>query len=213
MASMENSQETGASVAMVSAKVQSGVSIIGFRNITNHAGASSLIYMLRKELGNVYGQDNVVGIEVDSGDFQMFNDRNMVSCKGDNIQSTIGKFPNASIILVDLNQYKDDTFCGDVIYLLEPSTIKLNKLIRRNPEVFQKLANCKVVLNQSLLLNNDVSDFEREAGIKVFYNMPPLDDRKRNAILNDFLMKLGLLSDNNNQQSGGSNRIFGLFRR
>ena len=59
-------------------------------------------------------------------------------------------------------------------------------------------------------MNNDVNDFEGEAGIKVFYNMPSLDERKRNEIINDFLIKLGLLNDNSNNNSGG---IFGLFRR
>lgn len=101
-------------------------------------------------------------------------------------------------------------FCTDIIYLVEPSTIKLNSLIRRNKVVFTQLANKKVVLNKSLLLNNDVFDFEHEAGIKVFYNMPPLDERKKNSIVNDFLSKLGILDM---PQDNGSNRIFGLFRR
>ena len=84
-------------------------------------------------------------------------------------------------------------------------------LVRRNRAIFEKLRNSKVVLNQSLLLNNDVFDFEGEAGLKVFYNMPPLDERKRNAIVTDFLSKLGILQAPSS--SGGSNRIFGLFRR
>ena len=66
-------------------------------------------------------------------------------------------------------------------------------------------------MNQSLLLNNDVFDFESEAGIKVFYNLPPLDERKRNAIINDFLTKLGLFNKSVKNNSG--NKIFGLFRR
>ena len=41
--------------------------------------------------------------------------------------------------------------------------------------------------------------------------MPPLDERKRNAIIVDFLSKLGILPVSTT--SGGSNRIFGLFRR
>ena len=74
------------------------------------------------------------------------------------------------------------------------------------------LADKKIILNQSLLLNNDVFDFEKETGVKVFYNLPPLDERKRNAIINDLLSKLGLL--NPGSRSGvSSNKIFGLFRR
>ena len=78
--------------------------------------------------------------------------------------------------------------------------------------IFTKLVNQKVVLNQSLLLVNDISDFEKEAGVKVFYNMPPLDERKRNSIINDFLICLGLLNGNLKDENG-SNKIFGLFRR
>ena len=75
------------------------------------------------------------------------------------------------------------------------------------------MVHSKVVLNKSMLLENDVSDFEGEAGIKVFYNMPSVDERKRNAVVNDFLVKLGLLKHGNQENFGGSNRIFGLFRR
>ena len=102
----------------------------------------------------------------------------MFSIRQTDIKNTIAKYSNASIILVDLNNCPDNSFCGDVLYLIEPSTIKLNRLVRRNRVIFSKLVGKKVILNQSLLLNNDVFDFESEAGIKVFYNMPPLDERK-----------------------------------
>ena len=50
----------------------------------------------------------------------------------------------------------------------------------------------KVILNQSLLTNKDVLDFEYEARTKVFFNMPPLDEREKHIqILNVFLVKLG----------------------
>ena len=212
MASIESSNETGASVATVSTNVSKGTTIIGIKNVTEHAGATTFIYMLKKELAIAFGQDNVVAIEINKNDFQLFNDKNMVSTKEQQINSTIKNFSKANIILVDLNDCTDDSFCGDVLYLLEPSTIKLNRLIRRNKVIFHKLMNRKVILNKSLLLNNDVLDFENEAAIKVFYNMPPLDERKRNAIINDFLTRLGLFS-NNSRNSSGAGRIFGLFRR
>ena len=101
---------------------------------------------------------------------------------------------------------------NEIIYLIEPSTIKLNKLVRDNKIIFGKIADKKIVLNKSLLLTNDVADFEKESGLKVFYNMPPLDERKRNTIINDFLMHLGLLADDS-REVDSSNRIFGLFRR
>jgi len=213
MASMESSQEAGASVATVNVVTSdnSGVTVIGVRNVTEHAGATTFIYMLKKELSMAYGSDNVMALEIEKTDFLLFNDKNMISVKENEVKSVIDKNRSrVNIILVDLNGMHDDSFCGEIIYLLEPSTLKLNKLVRKNRSCFTNLVNKKVVLNKSLLLNNDVFDFESEAGIKVFYNMPPLDERKRNAIINDFLVKLGLF--NKNPKSGAS-KIFGLFRR
>ena len=198
-------------IVKASAKVDEGVTIIGFKNVTEHAGATTLIYMLRKELSRVYGNDSVIGIELNKNDFSYFNDKHLFSVKENEIKTTISQRTEAKVVLVDLNNAVDDSYCGDVIYLIEPTTIKLNKLIQRNRIIFGKLANKKVILNKSALLNNDVSDFESEAGIRVFYNMPSLDERKRNEIIGDFLVKLGLLNNNsNNNNSGG---IFGLFRR
>ena len=194
MASVKTSSETGAVVANVSANVKRGVTVLGVKNVTESAGATTFIYLLKKELSLAYGQNNVVAIEIDKNDFSLFNDKNMFSIRQTDIKNTIAKYSNASIILVDLNNCPDNSFCGDVLYLIEPSTIKLNRLVRRNRVIFSKLVGKKVILNQSLLLNNDVFDFESEAGIKVFYNMPPLDERKRNSIIHDFLSKLGLFN-------------------
>lgn len=211
MASINASQETGAMVTTISRNTNVGPTILGVKNVTDGAGATTFIYLLKKELSLVYGQNNVIAFEIDKNDFALFNDKNMISVRQNDVKNTITKFSNVSIILVDLNSYTDDSFCSDVIYLLEPSTIKLNRLIRRNRTIFSKLMNKKVVLNQSLLLNNDVFDFESEAGIRVFYNMPPLDERKRNSIIHDFLTKLGLFNNRNNNSN--SSKIFGLFRR
>ncbi len=186
--------------------------IIGFRNVTEHAGATTLIYMMKKELSLRYGHENVIAIEIENNDFQLFNEKTMISIRESEVPSTISKYSKASIILVDLNKCQDDNFCHDIVYLIEPSTIRLNGLIRAHKDAFSKLLNCKVVLNQSLLLNNDIFDFESEAGIKVFYNIPPLDERKRNGIIHEFIIKLGLSSDKPSN-SGGSSKIFGLFRR
>ena len=195
MASVKTSSETGAVVANVSANVKRGVTVLGVKNVTESAGATTFIYLLKKELSLAYGQNNVVAIEIDKNDFSLFNDKNMFSIRQTDIKNTIAKYSNASIILVDLNNCPDNSFCEDVLYLIEPSTIKLNRLVRRNRVIFSKLVGKKVILNQSLLLNNDVFDFESEAGIKVFYNMPPLDERKRNSIIHDFLSKLGFFNE------------------
>ena len=213
---VQNNNSTASSnnvenIVKASAKIEDGVTIIGFKDVTEHAGATTLIYMLKKELSHVYGNDGVIGIELNKNDFMYFNDKNLFSVKENEVKTTIASNASAKIVLVDLNNAVDDSYCGDVIYLIEPTTIKLNKLIQRNRIIFGKLASKKVILNKSALLNNDVTDFEGEAGIRVFYNMPSLDERKRNEIISDFLVKLGLL--NNNSNNGNSGGIFGLFRR
>ena len=192
--------------------VTNSVTIVGFKNATEHAGSTTLIYMLKKELVKSYGNDNVVAVEVDSNNFSIFNDPNMVSVSSSEAKNVYSRFSNANIILVDLNKSTDNSYCNDVIYLIEPSTLKLNLLARKSKDIFTKLATKKVVLNQSLLSSNDVSDLEHEVGIKVFYNMPPLDERKHNDVVNDFLIKLGLLKENSNSSISAS-KIFGLFRR
>ena len=216
----DNSQPTDntANTADLAAPVEvapkggNNTAIIGVKNVTESAGATTFIYMLKKELVMTYGSEKVIAIEVDKNDFSLFNDPNMVSSSATRIKDDLSKYNDKNIILVDLNRCPDTSFCNETIYLIEPSTIRLNKLVRDNKIMFSKLVDKKVILNQSLLLTNDVGDFEKESGLKIFYNMPPLDERKRNAIINDFLIHLGLLA-NNSGGADNSNKIFGLFRR
>ena len=53
--------------------------IIGVKNVTENAGATTFIYMLKRELNTIYGKNNVVCIEVNKNDFQIFNDDHMIS--------------------------------------------------------------------------------------------------------------------------------------
>lgn len=204
-------QQLGDVTNSVVQKVESGSKIIGVRNVTEHAGATTFIYILKKELKAYFG-DTIIAIELNKGDFQYFGDKNMVSLSVDQLHGALTKYAGASVILIDLNDSPDDSFCTDVLYLLEPSVIKLNKLMRRNRNIFSKLQNEKIILNKSLLTNKDIADFEYEAKTRVFYNMPPLDERKRNPIFDDFLSRLGLLSVKKEQKKE-SGKIFGLFRR
>ena len=191
---------------------QKGVTILGFKDVTEGAGATTFAYLVKKELSLSFGQESVLAIEIDKNDFALFNDQRMISARQDEIKSVIDKAvsSNVNFILIDLNGCNDDSFCTDIVYLIEPSTIKLNKLVRKSSSAFSKLVGKKVVLTKSVLVNNDVFDFESEAGIKVFYNLPPVDERKRNAYIADFLGKLGILNRTTNDSG---NKIFGLFRR
>ena len=163
--------------------------IIGFKNMTNGAGSTTLIYMLKKYLSkNKY----VVALEVNKNDFGFFNERDMYSVNQNNLDSAIRKFDSAAYILVDLNN-GNETVCDDVIYLIEPSIIKLNKMMLINKDAFDKLYGKKIVLNKSLLTPKEVTDFEYESHSKVYFNIPPLNDRYQNEeIIKQFIEKIEL---------------------
>ena len=172
--------------------VYQSTKIIGFKNVTKQSGATSLIYMMKKLLEKKY---SVVAIESGKSDFRFYNDRNLISATNNNISAMITQHSDKEIILVDIND-NDELIglCQEVIYLLEPSILKLNKLVMINRNVFQNLKNKKVVLNQSMLSSRDVIDFEYESKIKVYYNLPPLNDRAvNNQVLIGFLLKLGFV--------------------
>lgn len=167
-----------------------GTRIIGIKNVTKQSGATSLAYMMKNELKDSY---SVVAIEVGKSDFRYFNDRSLISTTPTNIGNEIAKFMDKDVLLIDVNDCKAaEDLCQDIIYLIEPSTIKINKLMLVNSKVFGTLKNKKVVLNQSLLSPKDVLDFEYESRTKIYYNLPPLDERERgsNALV-AFLIKLG----------------------
>lgn len=183
--------------------------ILGIKNLTDHAGATTFIYILKKQLDSFY---NVVALEVDKRDFIYFNDPNMISTTSADLAKMLMKYKDVDIILIDLNGYESEDVCNDVLYLLEPSVIKLNKLLMVNRGIFSKLVGKKIVLNKSLLTSRDVLDFEYEAKTKVFYNMPPLDERKNNeSYVNPFLAKLGIVK-RVKQEGNNKNKIFGLFK-
>ena len=47
---------------------------IRIKNVTNHAGSTTLTYLLKKHLEKAY---SVVAVEVDSNDFVYFNDKSL----------------------------------------------------------------------------------------------------------------------------------------
>lgn len=187
-----------------------GPKIIGFQNVTENAGSTSLIYMIKKELSTEY-QNQVVALEIDKSDFAYFQDRGMISTTSVDVQEKLEELNDKAIILIDLNDCKIPNLCKETIYIIEPSIIKLNKLMRKNRYILNKLKDEKVILNKSLLSNKDISDFETEANIKVLYNLPPLNERKRNGAIVEFIKKLNLNSDN--LLDDINNSIFGLFRK
>ena len=167
-----------------------GTRVIGVKNITKQSGASSLVYMMKNELSKHY---SVVGIEVDKTDFNYFKDKNLISTITSEVGSVINKHKDKNVIIVDINNsIVAEGFCQDVLYLIEPSIIKLQKLMTLNATALQGLKDKKIILNQSLLSSSEVANFEYEARVKVFYNLVPLNERdKKLSELNKMLVKLG----------------------
>ena len=182
----KNSKDSGGITAAVG-----GIKTLGIKNVTDGAGASSLIYMMKKTLEDKYNL-SVLSLEVDKREFSFFRDKDMVSTDKNSLATELLKARNFNYVLVDLNDY-DDTVCDETIYLIEPSVIKLNKLMLRDRTIFSKLKNKKVVINKSTLSEADVKEFASEAGIKIFYVLPPMNDRELPKEVNDFLIYLGMV--------------------
>ncbi len=210
---VEKIAEISNAPVQVANRVRTGIEnkIIGFKNITEHAGSTSLVYMLKKELASIYG-NSVYAIEVNKSDFEYFPEKNMFSVSEVNLDNKISELNDASVILIDLNDCRNTSLCGDVIYLLEPSTIMLNKLISNNRMVFDRLKGKKIVLNKSLLSNKDVTEFEYEANTKIYYNLAPVNDREKSSEVNEFMYKLGLVDDEGIKQDS-FNKAFNIFKR
>ena len=193
--------------AIDNTKGKIGQKILGFKNITEHAGATTLIYLLKLHLEKNY---KVKAVEVDGNDFVFFNDDDLESVSSVTFNDFLTQNINCDVILVDLNNSSVENYCNDIIYLIEPGRIQLNKLIRKDNEIFEKLRNKKIVLNRSVLSDKDVEDFEKESGSKVFYNLPYLDDKLDNQpIINNFLSTLGFSRVEDNK--GGSG-LFSIFK-
>lgn len=194
---------------MVPSYVSNQTRIIGVKNVTKNSGATTLIYMMKKQLEANY---SVVAVEIDKRDFTFFKTPNMESVNATNFSSFVAKHSDKEVILVDTNYVSGvESQCTDMIYLIEPSIIKLNKLMATNRSSLSALKGKKVILNQSLLSSKDVLDFEYESKLKIFFNMPPLDEREKQIqILNLFLAKLGF-----ERQATGEvekkNGILGIF--
>lgn len=187
-----------------------GTRVIGIKNLTDHAGATSLIFMLKKQLSQFY---NVVCYELDKNDFLYFNDPDLQSIGAGDLNNVINSPSNmADVILVDINDAPDDV-CTEIVYLIEPTTLKLNKMIRKDRNVLDKIKNKKVVLNQSLLDTNDVKEFENEARCRVFHNIPPLDDKKdKHRVIDELLNKLGFDKNKPAADTSRSTRLFGIVK-
>ena len=184
--------------------------VIGVKNVTDQAGATTFCYMMVKQLKKNY---NVIGVEVDSNDFNYFNDKSLHSVNSRELGHFIERNNDKDVIIIDVN--KSPTAMGlvqEIVYLVEPTVIKLNKLMNIKRNAFKELSGRKLVLNQSLLSSKDVLELQYEARAKFFFNMPPLNERDSNIMIMDtFLAKMGFLKQQSEVEEEKRKKIFGLF--
>lgn len=182
--------------------------IIGVQSLTNNAGATTLAYMLVKQLKINY---SVKGIEMNKQDFLYFKDQDLTFCTSVNdLKLKFKEFSNIDVIIIDLNDFDAQEYCDEILYLVDPGIIKLNKLIKKDNNVSVKVQNGKVILNRSSIKDEEVSNLEYETKFQIFYNIPNFNDRRdRLQILDKFLYKLGFTKQISN--TGG---IFGsIFQK
>ena len=210
MSQILNNSNANMMGAMVQPVVTKQTKILGVKNITKNTGATTLIYMMLRQLERNY---KVAAIEVGRREFSFFRYKNMYSVDKTELADKISRLSDHDVLLIDVNDDKKALeSCTDVIYLIEPSIIKLNRLTMVDPKIILKLKNKKVVLNQSLLSSNDVAEFEYESKLNVFFNLPPLDERESDLpVLNDLLTKLGFTLQSDGRNVERRNKILGIF--
>lgn len=206
---MHDSQAGGVQTVQVYTDSASAT-VIGIKNITDGAGATTLTYIMKKQLERNY---DVVALELDKHEFTYFGDKNMHSISSQELGNNLAKYNKSDVILVDMNNSTSaEGLVNETIYLIEPSKVKLNKLLSKNPKAFDKYRSKHLVLNKSLLSNHDVLDFEYETNTKIFYNLPPLyDQENNNSTLDSFLSKLGFVKQNN-EADEKKKGLFDLFK-
>ena len=164
--------------------------IIGFKNVTKHAGSTTLIYILKKHLDKYR---KVLALEIDKLDFNFFYNKEMISIQDNAIDMTLEKYGNTDIILIDLNNSKNAVkYCDEIIYLVEPTMIRINESMMVDPTTFNALKDKKVILNKSPLTNDEIKEFESESHIKAYYVLPMLNERHNSDLINNLIDKLKL---------------------
>ena len=167
--------------------------IIGISNLTNHAGASTLTNMMVRQLNN-HGYD-AIGLEMFKQDLMFYHDdEHYISILSKlELESKLKLYENKNCIVIDLNDFTEsDKYCDVTLYLVEPSYIMLTKLLRKNRNAFLDHKDDIIVLNKSFVNEQEIPDFEYETKSKIFFNLPPLNDRNADLDeINALLNKLG----------------------
>ena len=179
--------------------------IIGVVNLTEHAGATTLVVQMVKQLNVSY---SAIGIEMNKQDFIFFKTPSIYSCTSrEDVLRKIKEHSDVDAVIVDLNNYDVHDFCTDVLYLVEPGTIKITKLITRNGKIFEELSGEKILINRSNMDDSLVHEFEVETNSKIFGIVSNFRDSiDRVASVDNLLYKLGYTKCGSDVKKSG---IFG----
>lgn len=169
--------------------------IIGIQGLTPKSGATTLMYMMVKQLNYNY---HCKGIEMSKQDAIYFRDNNISMCTGiDDLKLKLKGYNDMDAVIIDLNGTDGSEFCDDTLYLIEPGIIGINKLIKSNSNVYEKTRNGKIILNRSAIKDEELTNFEYETKFKVFFNLSNFNERKeRLKIIDILLIKLGFKRQN-----------------
>lgn len=184
--------------------------VIGFKNVTDSAGATTLIVTMKKELENKFGL-SVKAIEVGKRDFVYFNDKSLISINKAEFLSELAKSGTYDVVLVDMNDLEEGA-CNEVYFLIEPSIIKINKIVKRDRNVFQKLRGKNIILNKSMISNDEISEFAAETGLKIYTAIRPFNDRSRGSVLTNFINRMALGRSSNSGENSGFSGFGSLFK-
>lgn len=186
------------------------VRVIGIKDVTDGAGATTLVVTMKKELEKFHGL-SVKAIEVGKRDFVYFNDSALVSIGKAEFLSEISKSSNFDLVVVDMNDM-DENACNEVYYLIEPSIIKINKIVKRDKNVFEKLKNQRIIINKSMISNEEITEFATESGLQIFTAIRPFNDRSRSQVLTGLLNRMGLIHVDMSDGSAKPSGFGGIFR-
>lgn len=170
----------------------SGRKIIGLQNLTMHAGSTSLVNMMVRQLND--GGYTAVGLEMFKQDLMFYHDSNLSACMNKmDLENKLRLYTDVSAIIIDLNEFGEaEKYCDEILYLIEPSYIKLTKLLKKNRNAFLEHKGDKIVLNMSFVNDQEIPDFEYETKLKIFDNLPPMNDRNRDLDqVDELLGRLG----------------------
>jgi len=185
--------------------------IVGFRNVTEHAGTTTLLYKM-KETIEERNRKRVALVEVGSNDFMFFKLNDVSAINEADLDNCLNNLQTRyDYIFVDLNNTNNDSICNFVLYLVEPSKIRINKLIVQNRDVFNSLKNKYVILNKSMLTENEKGRFSQEANLPFYASVGPFNDRAATNAIDELISKIDSEKNNLATNTGSNNQSQGFL--